>query len=50
MMYLCRVSYSLAEMVYRSAFRRMGSAVDLAEMRSRGGFGASLEVEAIMRA
>lgn len=32
-MYLCRVSYSLAEMVYRRAFRRMGSVVDFADMR-----------------
>lgn len=34
MMYLCNVSYSLAEIVYRSVLRRMGSAVDLADGRS----------------
>lgn len=32
-MYLCRVSYSLPEMVYRRALRRIGSAVDFAEIR-----------------
>ena len=32
-MYLCSVSYSLAEIVYRRALRRIGSAVDFAETR-----------------
>lgn len=32
-MYLWRLSYSLAETVYRRALRRIGSAVDFAEMR-----------------
>lgn len=45
--YLCRVSYSFAEMVYLSALRRMGSAVDFAEIRSRGGGGGSLDAESI---
>jgi len=31
-MYRCSVSYSFAEIVYRKALRRIGSAVDLAEI------------------
>lgn len=48
MMYLCSVWYSFADMVYRSAFLRIGSAVDFAEILSRGGLGPSLEEDAIL--
>jgi hypothetical protein len=41
MMYLWRVWYSLAEMVYLSAFLKTGSVVDFAVSLSRGGLGLS---------
>lgn len=41
MIYLWSVWYSLAEIVYLSAFRSMGSVVDFAVIRSRDGFAPS---------
>jgi hypothetical protein len=40
-MYLWSVWYSLADIVYRSAFRRTGSVVDLAVTLFRAGFAPS---------
>lgn len=48
MMYLCSVSYSLAEMVYRSAFWRMGSAAAVAEMRLFFALGGSEDEDDIV--